>query len=140
MAICVNELRSCSGRECWKVILILKLKSLCEKWECCFEVRTLVAILEILAHQWEIEEDGCQCVVSLCHGLVPHNLSPIVITCINMMRLIGMIAKWLRNIKHGYYCTKILYWVIVCRLRTNNKFKLRVLIYRGFTVHSMFFP
>ena len=35
--------------------------------------------------------------VSLCHGLVPHNSSLIVITCINMMRLIGidnqMIAK-----------------------------------------------
>ena len=34
---------------------------------------------------------------SLCHGLVPHNSSLIVITCINMMRLIGidsqMIAK-----------------------------------------------
>ena len=35
--------------------------------------------------------------VSLCHGLIPHNSSLIVITCINMMRLIGidsqMIAK-----------------------------------------------
>ena len=32
-----------------------------------------------------------------CHGLIPHNSSLIVITCINMMRLIGidsqMIAK-----------------------------------------------
>ena len=35
--------------------------------------------------------------VSLCHGLNPHNSSLIMITCINMMRLIGidsqMIAK-----------------------------------------------
>ena len=35
--------------------------------------------------------------VRLCHGLVPQNSSLIVITCINMMRLIGidcqMIAK-----------------------------------------------
>ena len=35
--------------------------------------------------------------VSLCHGLNPHNSSLIVIACINMMRLIGidsqMIAK-----------------------------------------------
>ena len=35
--------------------------------------------------------------VSLCHGLIPHNSSLIVIACINMMRLIGidtqMIAK-----------------------------------------------
>ena len=35
--------------------------------------------------------------VSLCHGLIPHNLILIVIACINMMRLIGidsqMIAK-----------------------------------------------
>ena len=35
--------------------------------------------------------------VSLCHGLIPHNSSLIVIECINMMRLIGidsqMIAK-----------------------------------------------
>ena len=42
-------------------------------------------------------EDGCQCVVTLCHGLIPHNSSLIVIECINMMRLIGidgqMIAK-----------------------------------------------
>ena len=28
--------------------------------------------------------------VSLCHGLIPHNSSLIVITCINMMRLIGI--------------------------------------------------
>ena len=35
--------------------------------------------------------------MSLCHGLIPQNSSLIVITCINMMRLIGidsqMIAK-----------------------------------------------
>ena len=35
--------------------------------------------------------------VSLCHGVIPHNSSLIVIACINMMRLIGidsqMIAK-----------------------------------------------
>ena len=35
--------------------------------------------------------------VSLCHGLIPHKSSLIVIACINMMRLIGidiqMIAK-----------------------------------------------
>ena len=35
--------------------------------------------------------------VSLCHGLIQHNSSLIVIACINMMRLIGidsqMIAK-----------------------------------------------
>ena len=35
--------------------------------------------------------------VSLCHGLIPHNLSLIVIACINMIKLIGidsqMIAK-----------------------------------------------
>ena len=35
--------------------------------------------------------------VSLCHGLIPHNSSLIVIACIDMMRLIGiysqMIAK-----------------------------------------------
>ena len=40
---------------------------------------------------------GVSAVVSLCHGLIPHNSSLIVITCINMMRLIGidsqMIAK-----------------------------------------------
>ena len=28
--------------------------------------------------------------VSLCHGLIPHNSSLIVITCITMMRLIGI--------------------------------------------------
>ena len=28
--------------------------------------------------------------VSLCHGLSPYNASLIVITCINMMRLIGI--------------------------------------------------
>ena len=87
----------CSESECWKVILILKLKSLCEKWEFCFEVRTLVAIQEILAPWWEIEEDRCYCMVSLCHGLIPHNSSLIVIACINMMRVIRidiqMIAK-----------------------------------------------
>ena len=26
----------------------------------------------------------------MCHGLIPHNLSLIVIACINMMRLIGI--------------------------------------------------
>ena len=60
-------------------------------------MRTLVAIPEILEPPREIKEDRCQCVVSLCHGLVTHNSSRIVITCINMMRLIGsdsqMIAK-----------------------------------------------
>ena len=60
-------------------------------------MRTIVAILEILAPRCEIEEVRCQCVVSLCHGLIPHNSSLIVIACINMMRLIGidsqMIAK-----------------------------------------------
>ena len=44
--------------------------------------------------------------VSLCHGVIPHNSSLIVIACINMMRLIGidshMIAKdktWIRFYK-----------------------------------------
>ena len=49
----------CSESECWKVILILKLKSFCEKCGYCFEVRTLVAIPKILAPWWEIEEDKC---------------------------------------------------------------------------------
>ena len=97
MAICMNELWICSNSECWKVNLILKLKSLCEKWGCYFEVKTPVAIPKILAPRWEIEDDRCQRVVSLCHGLISHNLILIVITCINMMRLIGiyrqMIAK-----------------------------------------------
>ena len=137
MEICMNELWICFKSECWKVIVILELKSLCEKWGCCFEVRTLVAIPEILAPRWEIKEDRCQCMVSLCHGLVRHNSRLIVITCINMMRLID---KWLQKLKYGYYCTKILLWVIVRRLRTNNEFKLRVLIYRGFTVFLMLFP
>ena len=57
----------------------------------------LVAIPEILAPRREIEEDRCQCVVSLFHALIPHNSSLIVITCIIMMRLMGidirMIAK-----------------------------------------------
>ena len=70
MAICINELCSCSKRECWKVILILKLKSLCEKWGCYFEVRTVVAIPKKLAPRWEIEEDRCQVVVSLCDVLI----------------------------------------------------------------------
>ena len=53
-------------------------------------MRTLVSIPEILAPRCEIEEDRCQCVVSLCHGLIPHNSILIVITCINMMILIGI--------------------------------------------------
>ena len=31
--------------------------------------------------------------VSVCHGQIPHNSSLIVITCINMMRLIGIDRK-----------------------------------------------
>ena len=107
MEICMNKLRICSDSEYWKVILILKLKLLCGKWGCCFDVSTLVAIQEILAPRWEIEEDRCKCVVSLCHDLVPHNSSIIVITCINMMRLIGIDSQMIAKDKHGYYCTKI---------------------------------
>ena len=33
--------------------------------------------------------------VSLCHGLIPHYLSVIVIACIDMMRLIGIDSQML---------------------------------------------
>ena len=39
--------------------------------------------------------------VSLYHGLVPHNLSPIVITCINMMRIIGIDSQMIAKAKIG---------------------------------------
>ena len=49
------------------------------------------------------------------------------------MRLIKIDSQMIAKDKNGYYCTKILYWVIVRRLRINNEFKSKVLIYRGFT-------
>ena len=55
-------------------ILILKLKSLCEKGGCIFEVRTIDAISENL-YLREVKEDSCPCVVSLCHGMI-HRCEP----------------------------------------------------------------
>ena len=37
--------------------------------------------------------------VSLCHGLIPHNSSIIVIACINMMILIGIDAQMIAKDK-----------------------------------------
>ena len=62
-------------------------------------MRTLVAITKILAPRLEIKEDRCQCMVNLSHGLVPHNLSLIVITCVNMMRLIGIDSQMIVKAK-----------------------------------------
>ena len=124
-------------RESVEKFLILKLKSLCEKWGCCFEVRTLVAIPEILAPRWEIEEDRCSCMVSLFHDLIPHNSSLIVITCIKMMRLIGIDSQMIAK-----YKTWILLYndFVLSHSASNNEFKLRVLIHSGFTVFWMLFP
>ena len=59
MAIGMNECDFVLRVSVEKVICMIKLKSLCEKWGCCFEVSTLVAIPEILAPRWETEEDRC---------------------------------------------------------------------------------
>ena len=139
MEICMNELWICSECECWKLILILKLKSLCEKWGCCFEVRTLVPTPEILAPRWKIKEDRCQCVVSLCHGLVPHNSSLIVITCINMMRLTGIDSQMILKAKTWILLYKDFVVSHKRRLRKNNEFKLRLLIYDDFMVFLVLF-
>ena len=139
MAICMNELWFFSESECWKVILILKLKSLCEKWGCCFEVRTIVAILEILAPRCEIEEVRCQCVVSLCHGLIQLNSSLIVIKCINMMRLIEIDRQIIAKAKIWILLYKDFVVSHSASLEDKKWFKLRVLIYRGFMVFLMLF-
>ena len=62
-------------------------------------MRILVAIQEILAPWCEIEEERCQCVVNLCHGLVPHNSSLIVTTCISTMKMIGIDSQTIANDK-----------------------------------------
>ena len=72
-------------------------------------MRTVVAIPEILAPQGEIGENRCQCVVSLCHGLILHNTILIVITCINMMRLIGIDSQMIANDKTWILLFKDLY-------------------------------
>ena len=35
--------------------------------------------------------------VNLCHAMIPHNSSLIVIACINMMRLIGIDRQMIEN-------------------------------------------
>ena len=59
MAIGMNECDFFLRVSVEKLILILKLKSLCEKGGFCFKVRTLVAIPELLAPRREIEENRC---------------------------------------------------------------------------------
>ena len=77
--------------------------------------------------------------VSLYHGLIPHNSSLIVIACINMMRLMGIDRQIIEKDKTWILLYKDFVVSHSARLRTNNEFKLRVLIYRGFTVFLMFF-
>ena len=69
--------------------------------------------------------------VSLCHGLTPQNSRLMVIACINMMRLIGIDSQMIAKDK-----TWILLYndFVLSHSASNNEFKLRVLIYRGFTV------
>ena len=51
MAIGMNECDFVLRVSVEKVICMIKLKSLCEKYGYCFDVRTLVAIPELLAHR-----------------------------------------------------------------------------------------
>ena len=44
--------------------------------------------------------------VRLCHGLVPHNSSLIVITCINMMRIIEIDNQMIAKAK---------IWILLCK-------------------------
>ena len=78
--------------------------------------------------------------VSLCHGLILHNSGLIVITCINMMRLIGIDSQMTAKAKIWILLYKDFVVSHCASLEDNNEFKFRVLIYRGFTVFLMFFP
>ena len=77
--------------------------------------------------------------VSLCHGLIPNNSSHIVIACINMMRMIGIDSQMIAKHKTWILLYKDFVLSLSHPLRTNNEFKLRMLIYHGFTVFLMLF-
>ena len=78
--------------------------------------------------------------VSMCHGLIPHNSSVIVIACLNMMRAIRIDSQMIAKDKTWILLYKGFVLSHSASLRTNNEFKLRVLIYCGFTVLLMLFP
>ena len=78
--------------------------------------------------------------VSLCHCLVPHNPGLILITCIKMMRLIGIDRQMIAKAKIWILLYKDFVVSHCASLEDNNEFKFRVLIYRGFTVILMLFP
>ena len=57
-----------------------------------------------------------------------------------MMRLIGIDSQMIAKDKTWILLYKDFVVSHSARLRTNNEFKLRVLIYRGFMVFLMLFP
>ena len=70
--------------------------------------------------------------VSLCHVLIPQNSSLIVIACIYLMRLIGIDRQMIAKDKTWILLYKDC--VVSHSASLEEKLKLRVLIYRGFTV------
>ena len=72
--------------------------------------------------------------VSLCHGLIPHNSSLIVIACIDMMRLIGIDSQMLIKDETWILLYKDFVLSHSASVEDNNEFKLRVLIYRVFAI------
>ena len=77
--------------------------------------------------------------VSLCHGMIPHNSSLIVIACMKMIRFIGIDSQMIAKDKTWILLYKDFVLNHSARLRKNNEFKLMVLIYRGFMVFLMLF-
>ena len=78
--------------------------------------------------------------VSLCHSLIPHNSSLIVIACIDLMRLIRIDSQMIAKDKTWILLYKDFVLSHSASLEANNEFKLRVLIYCGFTVLLILFP
>ena len=77
--------------------------------------------------------------VSLCHGLIRHDSSLIVIACINLMRLIGIYSQMIAKDKTWILLYKDFVLSHSASLEDKHEFKLRVLIYRGFMVFLMLF-
>ena len=78
--------------------------------------------------------------VSLCHVLIPQNSSLIVIACIDLMRLIRIDSQMIAKDKTWILLYKDFVLSHSASLEDNNEFKLRVLIYHGFTVLLLLFP
>ena len=77
--------------------------------------------------------------VSLCHVPIPHNSSLIVIAWIDLMRLIGIDSQMIAMDETWILLYKDIVLSHSASLKDKHDFKLRVLIYRGFTVLLILF-